>query len=70
MARQYIGLNRGTLQTLTDSNVSTGTSTTGADIEISYDTSKGLTREDFFLAVERFEYLLASTLAPSILPGL
>jgi hypothetical protein len=60
MAQHFIGGNRGTATFLRPNGLVGGNATTGSDMEIRWDDTKGITREDLFLFVEAVEYAINS----------
>lgn len=51
MASIYVGLNRGA-QAMNPQNVTEGSSTGSTDVELRFDTGKGLTRKDINIITE------------------
>lgn len=61
MAQHYIGVNRGDNTNLQFPGiVSHGTATTGTDMELRWDDTKGITRQDLMLFTEQLEWLIES----------
>lgn len=61
MTQHYIGLNRG-IEGMKPSDFTTGTSTGSTDIELRWDDSKSLTREEIYRALKAIQRFLASNL--------